>query len=126
MPKSSPASPKTVQRTKIPHESRTLWHRSGGTWSIAEPAIAIAVAVLYVALALSNGGYSSQLIAGATVAIWWAVIIAMALGGWPRARVPTVALGAGACIAALAAWTAISPGWGRVHGCALFDVVRVL
>src|SRR5436190_5343359 len=126
MPKSSPASPKTVQRTKIPHESRTLWHRSGGTWSVVEPAIAIAVAVLYIALALSNGGYSSELIAGATVGVWWAVIIAMALGGWPRARVPTAALGAGACLAALAAWTAISLGWASDNGGTFFEIVRVL
>ncbi|OLE38924.1 MAG: hypothetical protein AUG48_00505 [Actinobacteria bacterium 13_1_20CM_3_68_9] len=82
--------------------------------------------MLYVALALSNGGYSSELIAGATVGVWWAVIITMALVGWPRSRVPAAALGAGACLAALAAWTAISIGWASDGGGTFFEIVRVL
>ena len=91
-----------------------------------EPVIVVAVAVLYVALAVSNGGYSRELTAGATVAIWWAVLIAIALGGRPRSRVPAPALGAGICLAALAAWTAISIGWASDNGSAFFEVVRVL
>jgi O-Antigen ligase len=88
--------------------------------------IVVAVAVLYVALAVSNGGYSRELTAGATVAIWWAVLIAIALGGRPRSRVPTPALGAGICLAALAGWTAISIGWASDNGSAFFEAVRVL
>jgi O-antigen ligase len=88
--------------------------------------IAVAVAVLYVALAIGNGGYSSELTAGATVATWWAVVIAMALGGWPRSRVPAAAVGAGVCLAALAAWMAISLGWASDDGAAFVEVVRAL
>ena len=44
----------------------------------------------------ANGGYSSELTAGATVGIWWAVVIGLALGAWPRSRVPGAAVGAGA------------------------------
>ena len=88
--------------------------------------IVVAVAVLYVALAISNGGYSRELTAGATVAVWWAVLIAIALGGRPRSRVPTPALGAGICLAALAGWTAISIGWASDNGSAFFEAVRVL
>ena len=88
--------------------------------------IAIVVAVLYVALAVADGGYSSELIAGTTVAIWWAVVIALALGGWPRSRVPAAALGAGACLIALAAWVAISFGWASDDGGTFIEIVRVL
>ncbi|MEK6326315.1 MAG: O-antigen ligase family protein [Actinomycetota bacterium] len=88
--------------------------------------IAVAVAVLYVAVAVADGGYSKAVIAGATVAIWWTVVIALAVGGWPRARVPAVALGAGACIAALAAWVAISVGWASDNGGAFVEIVRAL
>jgi hypothetical protein len=51
------------------------------------------VAVLYVALTVANGGYSSELTGGATVGVWWAVAIALAVGEWPRARLlPAAAL----------------------------------
>ena len=95
---------------------------SGGAY----PVIVAGVAGLYVALAVANGGYSSELTAGATVGVWWAVAIALAVGGWPRARVPWAAVGAGACLAALAAWTAISIGWASDNGGAFIEVVRAL
>ena len=95
---------------------------SGGAY----PVIVAGVAGLYVALAVANGGYSSELTAGATVGVWWAVAIALAVGGWPRSRVPWAAVGAGACLAALAAWTAISIGWASDNGGAFIEVVRVL
>ena len=60
------------------------------------------------------------------MAIWWAVVIALALGGWPRSRVPAAALGAGACLAALAAWMAISVGWASDDGGAFVEIVRAL
>jgi hypothetical protein len=123
MPKSTPAP---AQKTVIPHASRRLWHGNGAGRSATEPIIVVVVAVLYVALAVSNGGYSRELTAGATVAIWWAVLIAIALGGRPRSRVPAAALGAGVCLAALAAWTAISIGWASDNGSAFFEAVRVL
>jgi O-antigen ligase len=82
--------------------------------------------VLYVALAVADGGYSVELTAGATVAVWWAVAIALALGIWPRSRVPVVAVGAGACLLALTAWTAISLGWATDGGGAFVEVVRAL
>ncbi len=90
------------------------------------PAIAVTVAVLYVALAVANGGYSIELTAATTVAVWWAVALALALGAWPRSRVPAAALGAGACLVALAAWTAISIDWASDAGGAFVEVVRAL
>jgi len=88
--------------------------------------IAVAVAVLYVALAVANGGYSTGLTAAATVAIWWAVVIALAIGAWPRSRLSATALGAGACLAALAAWMAISVGWASDDGGTFVEIVRAL
>jgi hypothetical protein len=85
-----------------------------------------AVAVLYVALAVANGGYSSELTAGATVGIWGAVVIALAVGAWPRSRVPGAVIGAGACLAGLAAWTALSMSWASDDGGAFVEVVRAL
>jgi O-Antigen ligase len=92
----------------------------------AYPVIVAAVAVLYVALAVANGGYSSEVTAGATIGVWWAVAIGLAVREWPRARVPWAAAGAGACLTALAAWTAISMGWASDNGGAFIEMVRVL
>jgi hypothetical protein len=88
--------------------------------------IVAAVAVLYVALAVANGGYSTELTAGATIGIWGAVVIALALGTWPRSRVPVAAVWAGACLVGLAAWTAISMSWASDDGGAFVEVVRVM
>ncbi len=79
-----------------------------------------------MALAVADGGYSTQLTAGATVAVWWTVALALVLGAWPRSRVPAAAVGAGACLAALAAWTAISIDWASDAGGAFVEVVRAL
>ncbi len=106
--RSGPASPDPVQRVVVPgHAVRRIGHPGApGRPPELHPAIAIGVAIAYVGLAVGNGGYSSELQAGATVAVWWAVAVALALGGWPRSRVPAAALGAGLCLAAFAAWTA--------------------
>ena len=127
MPGPSPAPPpRTVQQTVIPHAARRIWHRGGAGGTVLELAIALVVGALYVALALADGGYSDELQSAATVAVWWAVVIALALGGWPRSRVPTAVIGAGACLAALAIWTAFSLGWASDDGGAFDEVVRVL
>jgi O-antigen ligase/polysaccharide polymerase Wzy-like membrane protein/tetratricopeptide repeat protein len=121
-----------VQRIVIPwHAARRIGHRIEHRAGASRPpplqtVVAAAVAVLYVALAVANGGYSSELTAGATVAIWWAVVIALALGGWPRSRVPAAALGAGVCLGALATLTAISVGWASDDGGTFVEIVRAL
>jgi O-Antigen ligase/Tetratricopeptide repeat len=128
MPRSIPAYSHAVQRILIPRQAAgRIGHRGGPRRpSTLQPVIAIAVAVLYVALAVSNGGYSSEVTAGATVGIWWAVVIALAVGGWPQVRVPAAAVGAGACLAGLAIWTAISIGWASDDGGTFVEVVRTL
>jgi hypothetical protein len=116
-----------LQKIAIPRQAtRTLEAGRVARPPRLHPAIVAAVAVLYVALAAANGGYSSELTAGATVGVWWAVVIGLAMGAWPRSRVPTGAVAAGASLAALAAWTAISIGWASDAGGAFTEVVRAL
>lgn len=91
-----------------------------------EHGAALLVAVLYVVLAVMEGGQSAQFRAGAGIVLWWAVIIALALGLWPRTPVPRPALLAGMCLAGLAALTALSLAWSSDDGRAFAEIVRVL
>ena len=128
MPRSNPASSHGAQTIATQAKSpRRTWSR-GTDWRSAswQPAIAVAVAALYIGLALSDGGYSREFTGAATVGVWWAVVIAMVLGGWPRSRVPAMAVGAGVCLGSLAIWTAISIGWASDNGGTFMEIVRVL
>lgn len=86
---------------------------------------ALLVAAAYAALAFSNGGYSTELIAAVTVAEWWIVILALITRVWPGGVVPGPAIRAGACLAALGAFTALSMIWANDAGRAFVEVVRV-
>jgi len=88
-------------------------------------ALAVAVAVVYVVVALPDGSYAPEAIAAGTLVIWWAVIVGIAVGAWPRVGVPGPAIAAGACIAALAVLTALSLAWANDDGRAFLEVVRV-
>ena len=74
-------------------------------------ALLLAVAVATLLLALDGG--SSQLSArnGLAVVAWWSVALSVAVGTWPVARLPRLALAAGALLAAFAAWTLASVVW---------------
>lgn len=88
-------------------------------------AFAVGVAVIYVIVALPDGSNSPEAIAAGTLVIWWAVIVGLAVGAWPRAGVPRPAIAAGVCIAALAVLTALSLAWANDDGRAFVEVVRV-
>jgi len=88
----------------------------------ATPAL---VAAAYAALAFADGGYSQELIAGATLGVWLAVAICVAGGLRPFLPLPVPALVAGACLAALGALSALSMLWADDAGRAFFAVVRV-
>jgi O-Antigen ligase/Tetratricopeptide repeat len=88
-------------------------------------ALVVAVAVLYIAVSVAEGGYTPEAIAAGTLLIWWAVIVGLAVGAWPRAQVPRPALAAGLCILGLGLLTALSLGWASDDGRAFIEVVRV-
>ena len=88
-------------------------------------ALAVAVAVFYVAVSLVEGGFPPEALAAGTLLIWWAVIVGLAVGAWPRASVPQPAIAAGLCMAGLALLTALSMGWASDDGRAFIELVRV-
>jgi O-Antigen ligase/Tetratricopeptide repeat len=88
-------------------------------------AVVVAVAVLYIAVSVAEGGYTPEFIAAGTLLIWWAVIVGLAVGAWPRAQVPRPAIAAGVCIFCLALLTALSLGWASDDGRAFVEILRV-
>jgi O-antigen ligase len=88
-------------------------------------ALVVAVAVAYVVVSLAEGGYAPEAIAAGTLLIWWAVIVGLAVGAWPRTATPRPAIAAGLCIAGLGLLTALSLGWASDDGQAFIEVVRV-
>ncbi len=93
---------------------------------ILQPTIMLPVAGALIALALADGGFSSQSVGVATAAIW--LLLAGAVtGGWLRLGDLAGPLAAGAALLALiAAWTALSIGWAGDDGAAFADLVRAL
>jgi hypothetical protein len=89
-------------------------------------ALAVAsIAVPYFALSLADGGSELILVAFMTAVVWWAVIVGLALGILPRARVPGRAIVAACALGALALYGALSMTWGNDDGDAFTDVLRV-
>jgi O-Antigen ligase len=83
------------------------------------------VAAAYTALAFADGGYSQDLVAGATIGLWVLVALGIVTGVLPRSNVPRAALAAGGCLAALSALTVISMVWADDPGRAFVAFVRV-
>ena len=72
---------------------------------------AVAAAVFW--LGFDSGTYGLQARSTVAIAVWWAVVMGVALGLWPLARVPRVALVAGALLAAFTVLTGISMIWAE-------------
>jgi O-antigen ligase len=88
-------------------------------------ALVVAVAVTYVIVSLADGGYPPEAIAAGTLLIWWAVIVGLAVGAWPRADIPRPAIAAGFCIVGLGLLTGLSLSWASDDGRTFVEVVRV-
>lgn len=86
----------------------------------------LVVALCFAAIAFADGGFSTELIAAGAIAIWWVVIVGI-LARWWRGggTIAREALLAGALLAALGAWTALSLLWAGDSGRAFAEVVRV-
>ncbi len=85
----------------------------------------VAVAIAYAALSYASGGYSSELIAAVTLAIWWVVMLALLTRVWPGRAIPRSAVAAGISLAAFGAFTALSMAWASSPGLSFDEVVRV-
>ena len=94
--------------------------RIGAAW-----AAPVLIAAAYAALAYSSGGYSTEVIAAATVGVWWVVIIALITRLVPKRPIPSLAIATGGCLAAFGAFTALSMIWANDAGRAFTEVVRV-
>ncbi|MFL5955177.1 MAG: O-antigen ligase family protein [Gaiellaceae bacterium] len=66
-------------------------------------------AVAVLAIAFEGGGYSLGARAAAAVAVWWAIVLAVLLGG--RARVNWTAIATLCFLAGLTLWTGLSALW---------------
>jgi len=88
-------------------------------------AFVAAVAVAYVVVSVADGGYAPEAIAAGTLLIWWAVIVGLAVGAWPRAGIPRATISAALCFAALAGLTGLSIAWASDDGRAFVELVRV-
>ena len=88
-------------------------------------ALVVAVAVAYVVVSLADGGYPPEAIAAGTLLIWWAVIVGLAVGAWPRAEIPGPAVAAGLCIMGLGLLTGLSLAWSSDDGRTFIELVRV-
>jgi hypothetical protein len=98
--------------------------KTRATDSLRHPTLAI-VAVAYAALAFADGGYSQELIAGATIGIWLLLAIGVVARVWPREPLPRPAVVAGGCLLALGVLSGLSMLWADDSGRAFFAVVRV-
>lgn len=74
-------------------------------------ALPLAVAAAIAAVAFSGGGYALGVRNPAGIAVWWTAGLAVALGVWPRARLPRPALLAVGLVGALAVLAAVSVVW---------------
>ncbi len=87
-------------------------------------AAAAGVAVAYLALAIPHGGFAPEVVAAATILVWWAVIAALIVRG-RSAAVTGAALACGVTLAILAVLSAASLAWASDDGRGYVDVVRV-
>ena len=87
--------------------------------------LSLAVAAATFALAYDNGTFSLSARNTLAVAVWWAIVLAVALGAWPLARIPRAALGSGTLLAAFAAWTLASTAWASSAELAFVEFDRV-
>jgi tetratricopeptide (TPR) repeat protein len=85
----------------------------------------LAVAAATFALAYDNGAFSLSTRSSLAIAVWWTIVLALALGAWPVARVPRAAIAAAALLAGFAAWTAVSASWAANGELAFLEFDRV-
>lgn len=97
-----------------------LRHRIGGEiWPVA------VVAGLTFLLAYDRGGFSLSARATVAIAAWWALLVGVGLGVWPRTPVPRAAQIVAGLLAAFALWTVASVLWTRSAENAFVEFNRI-
>ena len=89
----------------------------------AAPAI---VAAALLGLALADGGSEITAYSIGAVVVWAGVLVGIATGWLPRSRPGTLAVAAGACLAAIAVITGLSAIWASDPGSAFDEAVVAL
>lgn len=80
---------------------------------------------LIVYLGLKGGGYDPLVHDQVGIAVWWALLAAVAIGALPRQRLGALAWCSLALLAAFLAWTALSLAWTESAERTFADVARV-
>jgi O-antigen ligase len=76
-------------------------------------------------LALDGGGYDPVLRGQVGIAAWWLVLLGVAVGVFPGARLRPAAWAGLAAVTALAAWTLVSSGWSESQERTVADLGKV-
>jgi hypothetical protein len=87
--------------------------------------IAGAVALLVFVLALQEGGFGLTARGLGAIAVWWALLVGVALGALPLGRVPRAVLVGGGLLAAFALFTLLSAFWAADAAGAVAEFNRV-
>ena len=98
-------------------EARTVDWGGVATWLLA--------AALVVYLALENGGYDPIPRDQVGVAIWWALLLGVAVEALPVPGRTRAALAAGGLLLGFAVWTALSMGWTQSSERTATELARV-
>jgi hypothetical protein len=75
--------------------------------------LTLAVAVAVGLLAFNGGGFAVDVRNPAGIALWWALALAVALGVWPRSRIPRPALACAALLGAFVVLSGLSATWAE-------------
>jgi hypothetical protein len=76
-------------------------------------------------LGLKGGGYDALVYDQVGIAVWWIVLVAVAVGALPRRSPGSLAWAAIGLLAAFVAWTALSLGWTESAERTAADLARV-
>ena len=91
----------------LPHAAE----RRPATFARGSGATVAVVGIALFAAAYDDGSYSLASRSAIAIAIWWTILVGVALGAWPSRRIPRAAFFTGALLAAFAAWDLISTAW---------------
>jgi hypothetical protein len=102
-----------MPRTLEPHTLRRRFMAAGRTLARLDVGLAAAVGALAFLITYDNGGFALSARATVAIAAWWAVLLGVGLGVWPRARVSRAAWIIAGVFALFAVWTFASIWWAK-------------